>query len=73
VSTTQAASTLEKEDDYEQYICFILAGAKSRRLVAAVMRAENAFDNAGNPIYNVNMAPVMAVASVPPELKQTRN
>lgn len=41
--------------------------------VIAAMRAENEFDNLGNPIYNINMAPVMAIASVPDKLKKTRN
>jgi hypothetical protein len=41
--------------------------------VIGAMRAENEFDQLGNPMYSINMAPVMAIASVPDKLKKTRN
>jgi hypothetical protein len=41
--------------------------------IVSAARAENEYDQHGMPIYNFNMAPVMAVTSVPDNLKKPRN
>lgn len=41
--------------------------------VVSALRAEDEYDQTGQPIYSLNMAPVIAVNSVPDKLKKKRN
>ena len=41
--------------------------------VISAVRANGAFDPQGNPMYSLNMTPVMAILSVPPNLRQKGN
>jgi hypothetical protein len=53
-----------------------LADGTKLRLKLAVLnaiRAKDAFDLQGNPIYTINMTPVMAIVEVPASLKKKGN
>jgi hypothetical protein len=47
--------------------------ARVKMTVISAVRAENQFDPMGFPIYSLNMAPTIAIVSVPENLKKTRN
>ena len=47
--------------------------ARVKMTVISAARADNEYDPMGFPIYNFNMAPTIAIASVPDRLKKRRN
>jgi hypothetical protein len=43
---------------------------KVKMTVISALRADDEYDQEGNPMYSLNMAPVIAVIEVPPTLKK---
>jgi hypothetical protein len=41
--------------------------------VAGAIRAENEYDQLGQPVYSLNMSPNIVIMSIPDNLKKARN
>ena len=44
-----------------------------RQVVVQVVRVDDEYDSQGNPLYVVQSAPIMAIASVPPDLTRSES